>query len=107
MTLSHTVAAVAELPSIPKFLKRLQSKAGRVHVEDVPYSFRPALIAAVVEQVARPTLLVTNRSDRADALCAAMNEFLPPTHQAHVWPAPEALPFEQLPFDLGVGTQRI
>lgn len=107
MTLSHTLSTIAELPSIPKFLKRLDSKLGRVHVEDVPYPFRPALAAAVIEQSNRPTLVVTNRSDRADALSAAINEFLPPAHQSRVWPAPEALPFEQLPFDLAVGTQRI
>ncbi len=107
MSLSHLLPIVSQLLAIDAVARRLGDAGAHVHVEDIPFPFRPAAIAALVDRVDRPTLILTSRGDRADALCGAINEFLPASRQARVWPAPEVLPFEQLPFDLSVATQRV
>lgn len=107
MTLRHLLPTFSETPTIQDLLARLDGKDAHLRVLDLPSSARPATIAALMHHLNVPTLIVTSRDDRADALRAAVNEFLPADHQATVWPAPDGLPYEQLPFDLAVSTRRI
>ena len=67
----------------------------------------PRFAATLLREQTRPTLVVTARSDRAEAFAGALREYLPPAREPVVWPAPEALPYEQLQFDLAVATQRV
>jgi transcription-repair coupling factor (superfamily II helicase) len=62
---------------------------------------------AAIARSDRPVLVVATRADRADALAGALAEYLPGDRQPLVWTAPDALPFEQLPFDLEASTRRI
>ncbi len=107
MTLRHLLPTLHEAPTIHNLLDRVGAGGGPLAVTDVPASARPALLAAIVDRHDAPTLVVSARADRAAALAAALNEFLTPDRPADVWPAPEALPYEQLPFDLGVATRRV
>jgi transcription-repair coupling factor (superfamily II helicase) len=107
LTLSHLLPTLAEAPSLRSLLDRAAQRDAAVAVTDLPASARPALLAALLQRVSGTALVVTARADRAEALAAAANEFLPAGRQAVVWPAPEALPYEQLPFDLGVATRRV
>lgn len=107
MTLRHLLPAFAATESIQRLLSALRTGAATLRVVDLPSSARPAAIATLAHETASPTLIVTSRDDRAAALCAAVNEFLPRDRQAVVWPAPDGLPCEQLPFDLAVSTQRV
>ncbi|MBN9015618.1 MAG: transcription-repair coupling factor, partial [Rhizobiales bacterium] len=74
---------------------------------DVPAAARAPLIAAAALRNSAPTLIVVSRFDRAEALLAAVNEYLPADRRAELWPAPEALPYEQLPLDLTAATRRV
>src|SRR5688572_8160808 len=107
MSLSHLLPAVGERGALRGVLDRLHAADRVVTFADVPDSFRAPLTAALVAEEARPVLVVTARSDRADAICQQLTEYLPAPLGANVWPAPEALPYEQLPFDLAVSTQRV
>ncbi len=106
MTLAHLLPLLQETPAFGTLVDDGGAPAyPLVRVADLPVSARPALISALANPQ-RTTLVVTARADRADALCAAITEFTPGGTDVIRWPAPDALPYEQLPFDLGVATQR-
>jgi transcription-repair coupling factor (superfamily II helicase) len=107
MSLSHILPDVQQLPAVRRLVKGLIPERSTATVEEVPFPFRPALIASLIVGVDRPVVVVSSRGDRSDALSTAINEFLPIERQSRIWPAPEVLPFEQLPFDLSVATQRV
>ena len=73
----------------------------------MPASARPGILALLLHDARTPTLIVTSRADRADALAASIDAFLPRNRQVHLWLGPEALPYEQLPFDLAVAADRV
>ncbi|MGI8476229.1 MAG: transcription-repair coupling factor, partial [Thermomicrobiales bacterium] len=93
-------------PDIDDALRRRRDGAV-LRVVDVPLSARAAFFAAAIEVHPGPVLLVTARNDRADSLYGAISELLPSNRTAHPWPTPEALPYEQLPFDLTAATLRV
>jgi transcription-repair coupling factor (superfamily II helicase) len=107
MPLSHLVPVLREDPTIAAVLDRLDGAVTTTGVIDLPTSARPALAAAAVGPRRGATLVVTARADRAEALAAALAEYLPPERRPDVWPAPEALPYEQMPFDLATATRRV
>lgn len=107
VTLAHLLPAIGESSEIKTLLARAESVRGVLAIADFPLSARPALAAMLIQSLNRPALVVTARDDRADALCAAINEFLPPDWPAERWPAPEALPYEQLPVDFEAAARRI
>ncbi|CAA9553984.1 MAG: Transcription-repair coupling factor [uncultured Thermomicrobiales bacterium] len=106
MSLAHLLPLLRQSEALRRIRERFDGGANMVRITDLPASARPAVLAATVGDRATPALVVTARGDRADALCAALGELLPERSPV-VWPAPEALPYEQLPFDLGVATRRV
>jgi transcription-repair coupling factor (superfamily II helicase) len=109
MSLSHLLPVFDESPALTRLLGGIAAAdgPGAVAVTDLPTTARPALAAAAIARRATPTLVLTARGDRAEALCGALGEYLPPERRPVLWPAPEALPYEQLPFDLTTGTERV
>jgi transcription-repair coupling factor (superfamily II helicase) len=107
VTLTHLLPHLKAEPGIATVVRTLASGQRDITVADLPSAFRPALIAASIDDATRPVLVVTSRADRADTLCTAINEFLPPERQAMLWISPEALPYEQLPFDLAASADRV
>ncbi|MFM9106535.1 MAG: CarD family transcriptional regulator, partial [Chloroflexota bacterium] len=105
MSLRHIVPLVSEEPVVRAVLDALA--AGPAPVTDVAPSVRPALAAAAISREPGAALVLAARADRADAFAAALAEFLPAERETWIWPAPEALPFEQLPFDLEIATRRV
>ncbi len=107
MTLTHLLPSLQREPVIAELAAFAAGENSRVSITDLPSSFRPAAIAAIGNAAQRPVLIVTSRADRADLLCTAINEFLPAERQARLWVGPEALPYEQLPFDLAASADRV
>jgi transcription-repair coupling factor (superfamily II helicase) len=107
MTLSHLLPALRAEPPVASLIGALDQDRGRVAIADLPVSARPPVAAALLHDETRPALVVTARADRAEALAQALAEYLPPTREPVLWPAPEALPYEQLPFDLETATRRV
>jgi len=112
MTLSHLLPILREAAPVASLLDRLAAPPGgasdRRAVVDLATAARPALAAAAIAaEPSQPALVLAARADRAEALCAALGEYLPPARRPLLWPAPEALPYEQLPFDLATSTERV
>ena len=107
MTLSHLVPTLSADRAVAALLDPLRRDGGAVAAIDFPAAARPALAAAAVAPRRAATLVVTARGDRAESLAAAIGEYLPPERQPALWPAPEALPYEQMPFDLTAATRRV
>jgi transcription-repair coupling factor (superfamily II helicase) len=107
VTLTHLLPALQAETAVRDLLTEAKNAQPHVAVTDLPASFRPAIMAALADAAARPVLILTSRADRADLLCTAVNEFLPSGRQAILWAGPEALPYEQLPFDLQSSAERV
>jgi transcription-repair coupling factor (superfamily II helicase) len=107
MSLRQLLPLLRRDPTLTGALDRLAAGAAPVALVDVPPAARPAATAAAIVETSGPTLIVVARGDRADAFASAVCEYLPDDRQPHVWPAQEALPYEQLPFDLETSTRRV
>ena len=107
MSLHHLLPLLGDDPGAASLLTAVARDGGAQSVTDLPLAARPAIAAAAIAAAGGPALVLTARADRAEALCVALNEYLPRSRRAVVWPAPEALPYEQLPFDLATATRRV
>ncbi|MBA3450362.1 MAG: DEAD/DEAH box helicase, partial [Chloroflexia bacterium] len=103
MAVSHLIDHLLEGPSVAAAIESLERQS--VAVLDLPLSARAAIASAAVARHAGPVLIVVSRGGRAETLATAIAEYLP-SRSVLTWPAPDALPFEQLPFDLEAATER-
>jgi transcription-repair coupling factor (superfamily II helicase) len=104
MAFSHLLDHLLESPTLAQAISRLEGTS--VAVPDLARSARVAVAAAAVRNNRGPVLTVVSRGDRADVFASALAEYLPEREVA-TWLAPEALPYEQLPFDLETATERV
>ncbi len=80
--------------------------ASRVlEIDDLPVAARAAVLAALVESRNQPTVIVTARQDSAEELAGSLVEYL--GSEPLIWPAPDALPYEQLPVDRTTSARRV
>jgi len=107
MPLSHLLPTIQQSQAVAEVLDRLRTPGSRLTAADLPNSARPVVAAAALRGRSTPTLILTARADRALHLSMAIGEYLPAEMAPILWPAPEALPFEQLPFDLQGATRRV
>lgn len=103
MTLAHLSEQLQHDPSVATAVALLRQQS--VRVPEIPTSARAALAAAAISRNPGPALVVVSRSDRAEWMASGLSEYLP-ERRVLVWPAPEALPYEQLPFDLQTAADR-
>jgi transcription-repair coupling factor (superfamily II helicase) len=103
MAFSHLIDHLLDDPGIADAITVLQRQS--IVIPDLPVSARAALAAAAISRQSGPVLIAASRADRAETLASAIAEYS--TNRSVVlWPAPEALPYEQLPFDLETATER-
>jgi len=90
---------VRDLPAFAELLSQL--RAGRLPEAPlgVPEPLRAAVTAALAQDLAIPLLWVVEQPDEARALADALQALLPSPERVHVFPAPDALPFERIPWD--------
>ena len=103
MAFAHLIDHLQDDPGMAAALAALDRRS--IVVPDLPVSARNALAAVAASRHPGPVLAVAARADRAESLAAALSEYCP-AQPVLIWPAPEALPFEQLPFDLETATER-
>src|SRR4051794_28692801 len=103
MTFSHLIDHLLDDPGVAAAITVLERQS--IVIPDLPVSARAALAAAAISRQSGPVLIAASRADRAETLAAAIAEYAP-TRSVALWPAPEALPYEQLPFDLETATER-
>lgn len=103
MAFSHLIGHLLEDPGVASALAALEKQS--ILIPDLGIPARAAIAAAAVDRHRGPALVVASRADRAEELAAALAEYLP-QRSVLAWPTPEALPYEQLPFDLQAATYR-
>src|SRR5215211_2617912 len=103
MAFSHLIAHLLDDPGVANAITALERQS--VIVSDLPVSARAALSAAAIQRHSGSILVAASRGDRAETLASAIAEYVP-TRSVVLWPAPEALPYEQLPFDLETAVER-
>ncbi len=65
----------------------------------LPESARAPVVAALIRGLRTPVLCVTAQPDDARSLADQLGAYLPEKERVHLVPAPDALPFERLPWD--------
>ena len=103
MAFSHLINHLRDDPGVADAITALDRQS--IVVPDLPVSARPAFAAAAMSGHFGSVLVAASRGDRAETLAGAIAEYVP-TRPVALWPAPEALPYEQLPFDLETATER-
>src|SRR5215208_3967393 len=103
MAFSHLIEHLLDDPGVELAIAALERQS--IVIPDLPVAARAALAAAAISRHSGSVLVAASRGDRAESLAAAIAEYLPDRSVA-LWPAPEALPYEQLPFDLETATER-
>jgi transcription-repair coupling factor (superfamily II helicase) len=106
LSLAHITEQIAQFGLVRTAITRFDSDQSTA-LADLPDAARPAFIAAIASERNRAVLVVTSRSDRADRLVSGLSEYLPPDRQARLWPAPDAIPWEQLPVDRDASIRRV
>lgn len=105
MSLAHITHHIAASHQVEEIVFSVRRDKLAI-VADLPEAARPIVIAAALRALGRPALIVTSRQDRAEQLCSSLSEYLPPEHAAHLWSAPDALPYEMLPTDRDASVRR-
>src|SRR5918993_2589446 len=103
MAFSHLIDHLLDDPGVADAITVLQRES--IVIPDLPVSARAALAAAAISRQSGPVLIAASRADRAETLATAIAEYIP-QRSVVLWLAPEALPYEQLPFDLETATER-
>ena len=103
MAFSHLIDHLLDDPGVADAITVLERQS--IVIPDLPVSARAALAAAAISRQTGSVLIAASRADRAETLASAIAEYIP-NRLTVLWPAPEALPYEQLPFDLETGTER-
>ncbi|MGI8642669.1 MAG: hypothetical protein ACR2LS_00935, partial [Thermomicrobiales bacterium] len=106
MTLAHITPLLQSGPLFRQIATR-RTTHDTVSIAGVPASARPALLAALAAGATAPALIIVPREDRAERMASALREWVSPATEVLRWPAPEALPYEQLPFDRWEAAHRI
>ena len=106
MSLSHLIASLQHYTPLQEALSGLRRGEERA-VVDLPEAARPMVAAATTHLLGSPTLVLTSRRDRADAMASALGEYLPAGIHVHRWLSPDALPYEQLPLDPDASISRV
>jgi transcription-repair coupling factor (superfamily II helicase) len=106
VSLAHLTEELRRHQAIVQAMASIE-EAGMATITDLPDAASPALAAAYIREAGVPTLIVTSRRERADALATSLSEYLGENYQVGVWTSPDALPYEQLPTDLEAGVRRV
>ena len=106
MSLFHLIALLQNYEPLRGVTERL-SRGERQTIVDLPEAARPAITAAVAAAHGRRTIVITSRRDRADAVAAALADYLPASIAVERWTPPDALPYEQLPHDTEASIGRV
>ncbi len=98
---------IQELPPFRKLAADLAQGQGKAEVLGLPEALRAPVVAGLAQSLGRPLLWVVEQPDEARALGDALQALLPQAERVLVFPAPDALPFERIPWDPSTKEQRL
>src|SRR3990170_5010705 len=92
--LSGLLAALQRTPSFER-VRSLMRRDGRLTL-GAGDSAKPAALAVIASEWPGPVLVITTRSDRAEALAEEVSAWVGDSERVLVYPEREALPYERL-----------
>ena len=100
-SLAGLLDAVTAHPDYRDFAARLAKATPGVPIGPIglPDAVRPVVVAAVARALRVPVLWLTAQPDDARQIAEALRAFLPDPDRVQLMPAPDALPFERIPWD--------
>jgi transcription-repair coupling factor (superfamily II helicase) len=106
VTLVHMLSHLNTYSPLEKAIAGLRAGTSQA-MDDLADAAKAPLIAAAALELRQPTVVVTARRDRAERLASAIAEYLPTGSEVALWPATDAMPFEQLPLDMDASVRRV
>jgi transcription-repair coupling factor (superfamily II helicase) len=87
-------------------LRRVRaSRPAMIH--GLPGAQRLATIAALVQSLEFPVMIVTSRPDVAEQIAGGLREYLGDDSPIDIWPGADATPYELVPLDRAVSVKRV
>src|SRR2546428_6465588 len=95
MNLSGLLSLIEQAPSFGRLRDALRAQRPRLTV-GINDAAKPAAVATLVRDWPGPVLLLTTRSDRAEALAEELSVWLGEPERIFIFPERDALPCERL-----------
>ncbi len=108
-SLSGLLDRVEAAPGFGSLLKQATSAAPDAVLGPLglPGAARPAVVACLARHLDAPLLWLVDQPDEARALADSMAAYLAEPERVQVLPAPDALPYERIPWDPNTRQQRL
>lgn len=106
MSLQHLADALRTAEAVQEALGSNTSER-LIELVDLPAAARSVVKSIVADAHSGPVLVLTSRPDQALDLAVQLREFATEPASVELWPSPDALPFEQLPWDPIVSARRV
>ncbi len=112
MNLSGLLPLLERTAAFQDFVEGLRrpsdlGQKGMPSAAGLPPVARPYFAAALYQSVGRPVVLVASRPDRARELLERLREWLGHTAPLHLFAAPDALPYERVPWSVDTVRERL
>ncbi|MGD9714009.1 MAG: transcription-repair coupling factor, partial [Thermomicrobiales bacterium] len=106
MKLAHLIPVLQRSPAMRQLAESVGAGSA-AQLLDLPAAAKPAVYAALAQATQQPLLILSSREDRSRDLTALLSDFLPETSFLRHWPAPEGVPWDRLPRDQDLSSQRV
>ena len=106
MNLSGLLDLIQEIPAYQELLSQVREGDGAGSLA-LLRAARPALVAALVEDLEHPVLLVMSRPDQVNGTIEQLRQWLPAPERVIRFSEPEALPFERIPWSTETVRERL
>ncbi|MBX3069591.1 MAG: transcription-repair coupling factor [Thermomicrobiales bacterium] len=106
MKLAHLLPVLQQAPSLARLTEQIEANES-AQLLDLPSAAKPAIYAALASATDRTVLILSSKEDRSLDLAAAMRDFLPDPVISRHWPAPEGVPWDRMPRDHDLSSQRV
>jgi transcription-repair coupling factor (superfamily II helicase) len=108
-SVSGLAARIGEEPSFRALRQRAAAvgPGSRLGPIGLPDAVRPAVLAELAGSIDSPWLWVCPQADEAGACADALRAYLPNPERVFLLPAPDALPYERVPWDPPTRGQRM
>ncbi|HIC95187.1 TPA: DEAD/DEAH box helicase, partial [Candidatus Bipolaricaulota bacterium] len=107
LNLAGLLPLIEEVPGYHQLIEKLKAGAESPESLGLLGAARPTLTAALHRDLARPILLITAHPEHARQLHDQLRAFSPHPEAILLFPAPEALPYERVPWDVETARQRM
>ena len=111
MHLSGLPDLLGRLPAFRAWLETFSMPGGEAVPQSVFAAARPLVVAGLCRERARPVVLLTGRSERAQQLCDQLARWLPPSEEGGppilLLADPDALPYERIRWSGRTRQQRL